>query len=764
MIIDRLTNIILQYRVLVLLLTVLIVIVCASGLSKVKVSADYRVMFSKDYPQLLAFDKMQAIYGQRDNIMIALAPEDGNVFTKRSLAVIENLTEKAWKTPFSKRVDSLTNFQDTYPAGDDLVVRPLVEDAMTLTAEEIKEVRRIAENEPLLRGRIVSKQGHVAAVNITMNFPLGDVSGQDEAAQFVRNLMTEVEAEAPWMSTYLTGEIMMGQSVKEASDYDMVTLFPIMFILILVVTYLFLRSLWAVSSVTLVIILSTLAAIGLSGHLDIEQSLMTGTAPVVILTLAVADTVHFLVTMFQDLRTGVEKRQAILNSMRVNIEPIFLTSITTAIGFLSLNFSESPPFRSLGNIVALGVIFAFLFSVISLPALLSYVPIKPGKASDIGTRFMDKIADFAIKRRSELGVAFILILIFTAHGLTLNQFNDLFTKMFGQQLTFRQHTDFIEDNLTGVMLIHHTVDSGKHEGIFEADYLADLNQLVHWYEAQPGVLHVESYSDIIRRLNRTMHGGDTLYYRTPDNPDLAAQYHLLYEMSLPYGLDVNNLVDINRQTTRLTITMGGVESNMIVAADVNARRYARENLPALSVEEGVGPSVMMGHMGKANGESMIAGAILAVASISVVITLVLRDFKLGALSILPNIAPGIIAFGLWGILNGRLGLSAAPTLVIAFGIVVDNTVHFISKYLRARRLNKESVPDAIHYSYHRVGTALGVTSSILILGFLVLLFSSLKINQFIGIMTALSLVISLAITYFILPTILIAIDKDEGSS
>lgn len=761
MIVESLTQWILRYRALVLVITVLLVAASALGLSKIQVTADYRVMFSEDYPQLLAFDRMQETFGQQDNIMIVLAPDDGEVFTNRTLHAIEELTRQAWKTPFSKRVDSLSNFQDTYPDGDDLIVRSLARDALHLSQAELAEIRRIALNEPLLVNRIVSAGGHVTAVNITMNFPHGDLSGHSAAVTHARKLMADLEQSAPWIKTYLTGEIMMGQTVKEAGDLDVRTLFPIMFTLILLVTWLFLRSLWAIFSVTLVIVLSTLSAFGLSGHLAIEHSLITGSSAVVILTLAVADSVHLLVTLFQELRQGNNKRQAIIESMRVNIEPIFLTSITTGIGFLSLNFSESPPFRAMGNIVALGVGFAFLFSVISLPALLSYVPIRPGKPSELGARLMDRCADFALRHRPELGVGFALILLFTAHGVTLNQFNDVFTKMFGERLTFRQHTDFVEENLTGVMLIHHIVDSGQAGGIFEPDYLADLDKLVHWYEAQPGVMHVESYSDIVRRLNRTIHGGDELYYRTPDKADLAAQYHLLYEMSLPYGLDVNNLVDINMQTTRLTVTMAGVESNMIVAADTNARAFARDNLPALQLGEGVGPSVMLGHMGKANGEAMIAGAVLAVTSISVIIALVLRDLRLGLLSILPNLAPGIIAFGLWGMFSGRLSFAAVPALVIAFGIVVDNTVHFLSKYLRARRLGGKSVEQAIHYSYHRVGTALGVTSSILTAGFLVLLFSSVSINRFIGLMTALSLAISLAITYLILPTILSWLDRKQ---
>ncbi len=751
----------LNYRYFVFLITIAIVVVSALGIPKIKVTPDYRVMFSEDYPQLIAFDAMQNIFGQRDNIMIALAPDDGEIFTAKTLDAIEWLTQGAWSTPSNKRVDSLTNFQDTYATGDDLLVKPLVENAINLSADEINEVKILALNEPLLVNRIVSQNAKVAAVNITMHLPHAGSHEQQEAVEYVRALMQQTEQRYPWIKTYLTGEIMMGQSMMEAGEIDAKSLFPIMLAVILIASYLFLRSVWAVFSITLIIILSVLCAMGMSGHLQIEQSLMTGTGPIVILTLAVADSVHILVTMFQEMRLGAERREAIIESLEVNMQPIFLTSLTTGIGFLSLNSAESPPFHALGNIVSMGIVFAFLFSVTTLPALLSLLPVKVGKAQDQTNPFINKIADIAIRRRSELSIAFILTLIFTAHGLTLNQFNDLFQEMFGPQLKFRQDTDFIREHMTGVMLVHHAIESGQPEGIFEPDYLTQLDELTQWYKAQPGVMHVESYSDLMRRLNRTMHGGDPFYYQPPRDAELAAQYHLLYELSLPYGLDVNNLVNIDQSTTRVTVTMGNVESLEIAKLDTRALAYAKQQFPALKVVEGVGPSVMMGHAGQRNGEAMIAGGLFALVTISLIIMIALRNIKLGILSLIPNLAPAIIGFGIWGMAVGYLGIAAAPAVVVAFGIVVDNTIHFLSKYLRARRVKEYSVTQAIHYSYHRVGMALGVTSTILSMGFVVLAFSSIKPNQFLGEMTALSLVISLAITFFILPPLLILLEKDS---
>jgi len=755
------TEWLLSHRVLVLVASFIVLMICVAGVTRLDFSADYRVLFSDKNPQLKAFEEMESIYGKRDNLMIVVAPDDSNVFTKKSLKVIESITEKAWLTPYSIRVDSITNFQHTTAVEDDLNVFPLFENINDLSKEDIEERRKIAIAEPLLKNRMISERGNVAAINIMINTPENaSLEQQFETVEFVRNIVNEIEETTPNIKYYLTGETLMGFTAIEAGMYDSTTLFPAMYLLILITTYFFIRSVWGVLSVLIIIMFSTVAAIGLTGWAGIQLSTLSAMAPIIILTLAVADSVHVLVTLFQEMSSGVEKREAIVRSLEVNHQPIFLTSITTAIGFLSLNTSDVPPFGDMGNIVAMGVLMAWLYSVITLPVILDYLPLKSRPRSSRSEKFMDNIADFSIKRRSELGVAFALILVFGAYCSTLNQFNDLFPEMYGKQIKFRQDTDFIRENLTGVMQIHHAIKAKEANGIYEPDYLRELDRLTQWYEDQPGVTHVESYSSTIKRINKSLHGDQLLHYRIPDTREEAAQYQFFFELSLPYGLQMENILTSARDESRLTVTMGNVDSKDLVLLEARARAFAEKNLQSLELDEGVGASVMMGHAARRNGESMLVGAPLAVILISVIIIISLRSIQLGLLSLLPNLAPGIIAFGIWGILDGKLGIAAAPTATIAFGIVVDNTIHFFSKYLRARNINKLSIEEAIHYSFHRVGAALGTTTTILASGFLILTLSALTPNLFIGLMTALSLVISLGLTYLILPTLLTYIDKD----
>lgn len=760
---EKYTDFVLRWRGTVILLTVLLTALTGFGFTQLKFETDYRIFFSEENPQLNAFDALQKVYGKRDNLMIGLAFANGDVFTRENLALIETLTERAWQTPYSRRVDSIANFQHTYAEGDDLIVEPLVDDARSMSQAQIARVRDIALNDPFLVDRLVSREGHVAAVNITMNLPSDAGPEQLETVAWVReNLKQWAQAQQPGLETQLIGETMMMQSFFEAMVHDATALFPLMYAVILVLMAVLLRSVWSIVATTVVIILSTMVSVSVAGLLGIPMGPMAGIVPLVVLTLAVADSIHILATLFQQMRAGLEKRQAIVEAMRVNMQPVFLTSLTTVIGFLSLNFNESPPFRFMGNMVAIGVTGAFIYSVTTLPALLSYLPLRPPTTRDRETRLMDWFAALAVRERNAIGVGFLIFLVFMGFALTLNRYNDTFTRYFDPEMTFRQDLEFLSKNLTGIMQVHHSIDAGEEGGAFEPDYLAQLDELAQWYDHQPGILHVESFTQIIKRINRTLHQEDPLYYTTPRDREEAAQYTLLYEFSLPYGLDMNNILNLSRSATRLTVTFGNVDSADIVDTEARAHEFAEQQLPAVSVGEGVGPSVMMGHLGRRNTEAMVPGMVLAVVLISVTVLIALRSAKLGVLSFFTILLPSVVTFGLWGMIDGNIGVMAASVVAIALGIVVDSNVHFFSKYQRARREQLLATPEAVLYAFRTVGVAIGVNSLILALGFALLAESWIKPNQDMGILTAIAIVYSLLQTYLLLPILLLIFDREPS--
>ena len=742
----------------IFIMTLLVVMSAGSGGRFIEFTNDYRVFFSEENPELQAFEEMQNIYTKTDNVLFVIAPEGNNVFNSSTLNMIAELTELSWQIPYSTRVDSITNFQHTVAKEDDLLVGDLVDRRATLSLNDISYVREVALNEPLLVNRLVSASGHVTGVNVTIQLPGMSLTEVPEVAQFARELKRTLEANYPNHKIYITGLAMMNNAFGESSQNDMTTLVPMMFLTIIVVLGILLRSFSATISSIVMIFFTIIFAMGLMGWLGWKLTPASASAPTIIMTMAVADTVHLLVTFLHNLRKGMNKDDAIADSLRINIQPIFITSVTTAIGFLSMNFSDVPPFHDLGNVVAIGVLFAFVLSVTTLPAMVILMPMRIKVREEQKNGVMNSVANIVIEHRKFLLLVMGLIAIALIAFLPQNKLDDGFVEYFDESVDFRQATDFSSQNLSGIYTIQYSLDQGGSGGVSEPKFLENVEIFSEWLRAQDEVMHVQTITDTFKRLNKNMHADDPDFYRLPASRELAAQYLLLYELSLPYGLDLNDQIGIDKSQTRLIITLENLYTEEMLGLEKRMSDWLDSNIEDVSYTV-ASPSLMFAHIGKRNVNSMLAGTTLALIVISFILILALRSRRIGLISLAPNLIPAGMAFGLWGLMVGQVGLSLSVVAGMTLGIVVDDTVHFLSKYLRARREKGMDEKEAVRYAFNTVGVALWVTSLVLVMGFLVLSQSHFSLNSDMGAMAAITIAIALIMDFLFLPPLLMRLEE-----
>jgi predicted RND superfamily exporter protein len=757
---DRYIDFVIGHPCRVLLLAVLVVLTAGSGGRFLEFTNDYRVFFSEDNPELKAFEAMQDIYTKTDNVLFVIAPKEGDVFDADTLALIAEMTDLSWQTPYSTRVDSVTNFQHTIADGDDLLVGDLVDDVTALSTEDIARVRDVALNEPLLLRRLVSPSAHVTGINITIQLPGKSLTEVPEVAQFARELASKMETSYPGHRIYITGLAMMNNAFGESSQNDMATLVPMMFLTIIVVLGLLLRS-FSATFVSVFMIFSTIIfAMGAMGWLGWKLTPASASAPTIIMTMAVADTVHLLVTFLHNLRKGMTKPDAMRDSLRINFQPIFITSITTAIGFLSMNFSDVPPFHDLGNVVAIGVMFAFVLSVTILPAMMMLMPLRVKAQVEQHNGAMAAFASFVIDQRKSLLVVMGIVALSLMAFLPQNKLDDQFVDYFDESVDFRQATDFSSQNLSGIYTLQYSLEQGESGGVSDPDFLQSVDQFSQWLRTQPEVMHVQTISDTFKRLNKNMHGDDPAFYRLPESRELAAQYLLLYELSLPYGLDLNDQIDIDKGQTRLNITVENLHTEEMLALEKRVSTWLDQNLADVRYT-GASPTLMFAHIGKRNVSSMLVGTTLALVLISFILVLALRSRRIGLISLAPNLIPAGMAFGLWGLMVGQVGMSLSVVAGMTLGIVVDDTVHFLSKYLRARREKGLDEKEAVRYAFNTVGVALWVTSLVLVMGFWVLSQSHFALNSDMGAMAAITIAIALIMDFLFLPPLLMKLEENQ---
>ena len=747
---------------LMIVLSLILIVVTSTGVSRLSFSNDLEIFFSEDNPQLKAFHELEDQYAETHSVFFIVIPRDENVFTKSTLASVLRLTEEAWKIPYARRVDSLSNFQYSSARGDDLVVENLVDEIERLTEQGIHHIRERALNEPLLVNRLISQRGHVTGVNVPIQLPgLDPLVENPKVANSARQLAQKIMAENPNLDIKLSGLIMIENAFSESGIHDMTTLVPAMFVLILILLSLLLKTIFCTVATLIVIVGSFGTAMGLAGWTGIVLSPPTISATNIIMTLAIADSVHIIVTFHQQMRKGIPKREAILESLRLNYQPIWITSLTTMLGFLTLNASDSPPFRDLGNIVAVGVLFAWLLASYLLPALVMVFPISvPPPGASSGARAMEWIANLTIRRRKPLTLCVGCIILLLAIFIPRNELTDEYVKYFDESVPFREATEFLVQNLTGFEYMEYDMRSGEPEGISNPRYLKTLDAFAHWYREQPEVIHVNSFTDIMKRLNKNMNSDHPEYYRLPESKELAAQYLLLYEMSLPFGLDLNDQISIDKSSTRLFIRLKSIRSSGMIDLEKRAKRWLKENAPPEMQSTASGQSLVFAHIGTRNIRGMLTSSVVALIFISLLFIVIFKSIKFGLLSLIPNLAPAAMAYGWWGLTVGRVGLALSVVVGMTIGIVVDDTVHFMSKYLRARREQGLSPQQAIRYVFSSVGTAIWVTSFILVAGFSVLTFSDFEINSGMGLLCAITIVFALVADTLLLPPLLLLIDGE----
>jgi hypothetical protein len=751
---------------IVLLVVFSIIMLSAFGAKNLYFRGDYNIFFEGTNKQLMAFDEIQTTFAKTDNLAIVVAPEDGNVFTPETLTLIQNLTVDAWQIPYSSRVDSLANYQHTEAVEDDLLVEDLLYEEYEHTPERIAKVKQIALNEPLLKNALVSASGDVTIVNVTVQLPEVDKTAEvQEVIAAINTMIAKYQADHPNVEFHKAGIIAMNNAFMMSAQDDSSTLVPLMLLVVLVFLTFMLRSFFSVVATLVVIISSIVATMGLSGWAGMFLSTATVNVPTLVLTLAVADCVHVIVTMRQAMQRGMEKAQAIQYSIKLNAMPILITSVTTAIGFLMMNMSDSPVLRDFGNLSALGVIIACFLSVTMLPALLKLLPVKTlpaNEAAESKVTFMDKLGDFVVANRKALLPISTLVIVGAAALIPLNKVNDESVKYFDTSSEFRQAADFMEQTVSGMTTISIAVKTNESQAIADPVFLQAIGDFTEWLRVQPETDHVATLTDVYMRLNKNMHGDDDSYYQLPLNRELAAQYLLLYEMSLPYGLDLNNQINVDKSSIKMVLTVDNLGSVELVELEERIYSWFAANAPQYEVVAS-SPSLMFAHIGETNMASMLSTLPITLVLISGLMIFALRSVRLGMISLVPNIAPAIIGFGLWALISGEINLGLSVVVTLTLGIVVDDAVHFLSKYQRAR-LEGKSAEEAVRYAFHTVGRALWITTVVLVAGFSVLAMSSFRLNSDMGLLSAIVIFIALVVDFILLPSLLMIFDKQTHYS
>ena len=751
---------IIKHRIISIILSLLLFLGLTQGVTKLTFNPDMETFFPESHPATSLNKDINETFLPTDNMVIAINGRGESIFKKETLNLIEELTKRAWATPFSIRVDSLTNYSYVKSVEDDLIVGPFVENALSLSEEVIKEKEKLVEEEEAIYGFLISEDKQTTIISIVIDPPQPNKEANlITTVEFILEFLDEAKLDYPQLDIRLTGNPYQEYISPKMVQAEVPIVLPLMLLLIFLSVFFLLRSLAAVIATVAVVFLtigSTFGSIGLMGN---ALNQMVIVFPILIITLALADCVHLFSIYFQQRTQGKTTEESMMRSLELNLQPLFLTTITTCIGFLSFNILEVAPLRDLGNGISVGVFLAFVFTIFFVAPIISLLKVKIPQSTETQTRFAKKIAVFSLSK----GKIFIwlvpVVSLFLISLIPLNELDDNPTQMYSDRYnSFSPDTLWLDEKLGVTFPVSFRADS-KNGSVSNPKFLRSIDQFSLWLEEQDEVNHVTSLARTMKTLNESMHGDDVNWKVISYDQELSSQYLFFYEMSLPMGLDMNSSISQDRGSTKIAATLKDMSGNEYLAFNEKVNVYLDENGLNSIISEPAGFRVVFSHMNRVIVNSLLIGVAIGLSIITLILGFFFRSTLFGLLSSFPNILPIGSAFGVWAILNGQVSFMVAVGMGSTLGIVVDFTVHLLSKYDLARKEMGKSPEEAIYFSFEAVGFALIIMTAVLSMGFAVLhLVNFIPLHDFAQ-FSIIAFIVALLIDFFLFPNLLVKFDK-----
>ena len=734
----------------------------ASSLKHLEFEGSYRIWFGKESQILKNYDNFRAVFGNDDAVTIMFTDKDG-IFTPKALETIENITQKLWATHYIARVDSITNYQyvhadPEYP--DDVLVEDLIDDPSSYTKEQLADKKAVALKEDLIVGKLISKDAKTTMIVGRMTPKAGD----DPAVSFkLRNAVLEIikpEEEKNGYKFFLGGGPIINTSFIEVAQHDGGTFTPAVIVVAMLLLLLIFRKFSSMFASIIVVIFTFLIVLSIQVLLGFKLNNFTANVPVFVVAIGIADAMHLLWIYTMARKKGMDNYEAIHYSVKKNFLAILLTSVTTAIGFASLGISAVVPIQTLGIATASAAVLAFILTILFVPAFLAILNPKIKADTNIQEANNHPVAVWYTHFLAKNAKVILLVstLIFVGLGLGIFKANvDSNTvKYFKEDFPFRVAVKEMQDKLTGPMSYEVVVNSKTKDGIKDPKFLHTVDKFYsELYAKFPDVRHISSLMDVVKTFNKVMNKSKTI----PDNKDLIAQYLLLYSLSLPQGMEINDKMDIDEQLLRVSVSVNLVETSKDLEQIEWIENWWKQTPYSAVVN---GQTVMFAHMQHDVTATLINSITLAVISISLVMLLIFRNWRMLPLFIVPNVLPIALVVGVMGWLHIDIDMGVAIAGAIIIGVAVDDTIHFMVKYIEARKRG-DNLEDAMKYVLSYAGSAIIFTTIVLSIAFLVFIFSSFNPNYHFGIVTASALVIAVIVDLVALPALLMLIDKKEKS-
>jgi hydrophobe/amphiphile efflux-3 (HAE3) family protein len=742
----KMVGFILRHRVTMLALLLAITAVAGYFATRLQFDNSIEIWFREGDEGLARYRDFLDLFESDEFFVVAMAP--GQVFTTRNLAYLNRVARRIEGVEHVLRVVSLTNVEIPRAVFDGVVIGPLMNEIPSEIGE-LEEIRRLAMSSGILSGTLLSPEGDATAIVAQTEHLEGQSDYRLEMIRQVRSILLEESKGRPEL--HLGGGPVFDEAFFRYTERDFLLFVPVVFFLVTAVILVIFRRPFSVLLPLGVVLLTEVWIFGLIGLLGLKINVISTILAPLLLAVGIADSIHLLSQYYEDLEEGMTKRESIAQAFQNVFAPCLLTTLTTAAGLLSLLTSQLAPLRVFGTLAALGIVLAFVITMVFMPVALSFT--KPPSARALASHRTGVLARVLVlfgrigtRHAGLVMVVSVLLSVAAVYSAMRIEVGTNTMDYFKTTDPIRRAINFIDTRIGGTVSLEFLLE-GEQEGAFkEPAALAKMEALSSYLDGIPGVTRTYSIVDHLKEMNRVMHGGNPVHYSLPGTREGVAQYLLLMEGSD----DLESMIQDDARIARVSARVRMEDSIALTAKLDEIEQYLEASFTDGLTAKTTGLAKLMHAMEAYLLSSQIRSFSIAFVVILIMMAMMLRSFRLGLFAMIPNFLPVLLTMGIMGAAGFHLDVGTVTIASIILGMVVDDSIHFLHRF-REQILRRQDPSEAIRASIQGVGKAIFSTSIILALGFWVLCLGSFRPNIHFGLLSGIAILMALFADLVVLP-------------
>lgn len=729
---------------LTLLLLLLVTMAAASQLPRLQVDISAQSMMVKSDPLWLSYQQSLKTFGS-DNVVI-LYVQDENLFSPQKLASVRALLGQLEALSFVKGSSSLFNAPHVREVDDYIVTTPFLAEIPDEQAV-LDDILSAARRNPLVVNNLLSAASPALAINLYLD---GAIHYPGRDAEITRAIQAQLDPlTGQFDALFQMGSSYVRDAISQQIKQDQRFILPAaLAVLILILGFSLRRANCAIVPISTAL-MSIVLTLSIMAMLGIPVNVLTSIVPALLIIIGSTEDVHLLAEYHAGIQQGLSRSESVNRLPASQSTAILLTFITTFVGFLSITVNDLELLTQFGWVVSMGLLINFIITVLFIPAYLQLLGGRKRRSAgaySLYQRFALAIFHVVIRFKKTMLVLLLLIGGLFAWGAQYLQINNNTMGYFAVDSEINQRSRRIQQQLSGMQTFSIILDSSIEGTFLKVRYLEDVRSLQQFIE-QRGVFDKSfSFADFIMLTNKVMEG--TAELSMPHEDDLVRSYMGLVPLD-----SVKSYVSADFSSSRILVRHNLSSSRELAAELAILQGFINEQLKTRLSVQFTGESVLTNRAGDSMAIGQIQSLLLMVVVIFLLVSLLFIDIRAGLLAIVPNVFPVIILFGVMGFLDIPLDTGTTMVAVIALGICVDDTIHFLSRYHFFTR-GSQDIERALLKTVAHEATPIITTSLALALGFATLTLSSFQPLVNFGALSALVMLLAMFSTFVLTPILL----------